>query len=108
MNARVRQREERWECKKLRDSARDRDCTMNSPWCDNVGVVWAHSNFSEHGKGVGLKCHDIFGCYCCGRCHVWFDTMSKQRGFSNDERRHVFQRAFERTLLIVVSEGVLK
>lgn len=108
MNARF--REPRWECKKLRDSARDKPCTMNSPWCNGnpATTVWCHSNFSEHGKSVGGKSHDIYGFYGCSDCHFWFDTASKQEGFSNEERRSWFQKAFERSLLIVVTEGILK
>lgn len=80
-------KEPRWECKKLRDSARDRPCTGQSDWCngDPNTTVWAHSNFSEHGKGVGMKAHDIFGAFLCSGCHLWFDTASKQEGFSNEE-----------------------
>lgn len=103
-------REPRWESKKLRDSAKGRDCTMVSPWCngDASSVVWCHSNHSEHGKGIGVKAHDIFGFYGCGACHVWYDTLSKQQGISNEERRHWFQKAHDKSLLIIVTEGVLK
>lgn len=110
MSTVLRQREPRWESKKLRDSARDKECTMASPWCngDRSTVVWCHSNHSEHGKGMGVKAHDIFGFFGCSGCHAWYDTASKQEGFSNDERRAAYHRAHDRSLLIVVTEGILK
>lgn len=106
----TRQREPRWECKKLRDSARDRDCTMQSPWCnhDPRTTIWCHSNHDEHGKGMGCKAHDIFGFYGCSACHEYYDTTSRQKGYSNDTRREWFRRAHERSLLIIVTEGILK
>jgi hypothetical protein len=108
MNARL--REPRWESKKLRDSARGRDCTMNSPWCNHnpETTVWCHSNHSEHGKAVGGKAHDIFGFYGCSDCNYWYDIASRQDGFSNDERRGWYQKAHDKSLLIIVTEGVLK
>lgn len=103
-------RQPRWESKKLRDSARDKPCTIQSPWCQQRTdtVVWCHSPFAEHGKGMGCKAHDIFGCYGCLECHTWLDTLSKQQGISNEERREAFRKAHERSLLIVVQEGILR
>lgn len=36
-------------------------------------VVWAHSNEQEHGKGAGIKAHDLLGNYLCFRCHQLYD-----------------------------------
>lgn len=110
MNDRLRQREPRWECKKLRDAARDRDCTILSPWCQNrrETVVWCHSPFQEHGKGMGAKAHDLFGCFGCLECHTWLDLSSKQQSVPHDERLLTFYRAMSRSLLIIVTEGILK
>jgi hypothetical protein len=108
MNARFRQ--PRWESKKIRDSARDRDCTIKSPWCQNrrETTVWCHSPFQEHGKGMGVKAHDLFGCYGCFECHTYLDLLSKQEGVHNDERRLAFYRAMCESLLVIVTEGILK
>lgn len=108
MNARW--REPRWESKRLRDSARGKDCTILSPWCQNrtETVVWCHSPFQEHGKGIGCKAHDIAGCYGCFECHTYLDTLSKQEGASRDERLLLFYRAMSRSLIVACLEGVLK
>jgi hypothetical protein len=110
MNMPLRQRLPRWESKKLRDSARGRDCTILSPWCQNrrETVVWCHSPFQEHGKGMGVKAHDLFGCYGCFECHTFLDLASKQEAMPHDERLLMFYRANSRSLLIVVQEGILK
>ncbi|HHQ1424422.1 DUF968 domain-containing protein [Acinetobacter baumannii] len=34
----------------------------------------AHSNFSEHGKGKGIKASDAFTVPLCHTCHFLFDT----------------------------------
>lgn len=57
---------------------------------------------------MGLKAHDVFGCFGCFDCHNWLDLLSKQQGIPIEERREWFRRAFERSLLIVVTDGVLK
>ena len=33
----------------------------------------AHSNWSEHGKGRGIKADDQFTIPLCHRCHQWLD-----------------------------------
>lgn len=82
---------------------------MASPVCNGNPdrVVWCHSNFSEHGKGVGLKAHDIFGFYGCDACHDWFDRASRTT-LTPDERREWFYRAFSKSLLVLLELGVLR
>lgn len=103
-------RQPRWISKKLRDSARDKDCTLESPWCKNRRdtVVWCHSPFQEHGKGMGCKAHDLFGCYGCFECHTYLDLASKQEGMPHDERLLMFYRAMTKSLCIAMAEGVIK
>jgi hypothetical protein len=60
-----------WRSKKLRESARHESCV--SCGANDGSVVWAHSNFNRHGKGMGIKAHDLFGAYLCHRCHSMFD-----------------------------------
>jgi hypothetical protein len=94
---------------KILAAAQGKHCTMRSPMCngDPNTVCWCHSNFSEHGKGVGLKAHDIFGFFGCSGCHRWFDIDSR-RGDSAAGRRAMFHRAHSESLLMLVQEGVLK
>lgn len=81
--------------KKLRDSARDEDCI----WCGtNDGTtVLAHSNEGAHGKGMGLKAHDLLSLYLCRSCHENFDSMAK------DEARQVFRDLLPKQLVRISS-----
>jgi hypothetical protein len=96
--------------KKLRDSARDEPCTMNSPMCNGnpETVVWCHSNFHEHGKGVGLKAHDVFGFYGCSGCHQWFDHDSKRYAEGLADRRDYYQRAHDKSIVRAIEKGVIR
>jgi hypothetical protein len=96
---------------KIRDSAKGRNCTMNSPDCNHnpETTVWAHSNYHEHGKGIGLKSHDIFGFFSCSGCHKWYDGEYVLHPCPHRVTRHeYYQRAHDRSLLILVKDGVLK
>lgn len=95
--------------RKIRESARGEDCTMNSPRCnyDPATSSWCHSNFQEHGKGVGHKAHDIMGFIGCSGCHYWFDIESR-RGVSKPERALAFYRAWAKSIIRLFEKGVIK
>jgi hypothetical protein len=82
---------------------------MRSPRCNGNRdtVVWCHSNHSQHGKGVGLKAHDIFGFYGCSGCHQWYDEISRYRGDPREIRDELFRWAHDRSLLRLLDKGVL-
>jgi hypothetical protein len=106
----LRQREPRIELPKLRKSAKDAPCCMvcHVPNTDG-NLVLAHSNWQEHGKGVGVKCHDIFGAIVCARpggCHDVIDGRASN--LSAEERRLMWERAHRATLVWWVQEGYLK
>lgn len=97
--------------KKLTESARGQSCTNCE--ADDGTVVWAHSNQQAHGKGKSLKAHDIFGAYLCMRCHSWLDCgIGKDPtgvyDDNRDDKREMWRRAHDRTLLRLVETGVLK
>ena len=100
------------EITKIRQSARGENCTMESPMCNfnPETVVWCHSDYSEHGRGMGHKAHDVFGFYGCSGCNSWYDTQSKAGKFSvsEDDRRWYYQRAHDRSLLKLLEKGVLR
>ena len=60
--------------KRIRASANGESCTLKVK-CNGSfnGVVWCHSNLQMHGKGMGQKANEIFGCYGCHECHSWLD-----------------------------------
>lgn len=60
--------------KAIRKSAKGENCTLRLIGCciGNESVVFAHLNSGW--KGTGNKSPDIFGCYCCHKCHAKLDS----------------------------------
>lgn len=76
---------------KILDAAEGEACTLLSPLCngDKRTVVACHSNEQVHGKGRGIKAHDIFVFFGCANCHSWFDDSSAPR----EQKREYFHYA---------------
>ena len=85
------------------------ECQLQIPGiCDTYtpdGCEPAHSNQQIHGKGKGLKAHDIYHAASCHSCHAFLDQGADM---SREDRRYYWQRGFERTLLHYFSMGWLK
>jgi len=66
--------------------------------CQNCGIEGqtqaAHSNWAEHGKGRGIKASDEFVAALCQTCHAELD---QGQHLSKDQRRQLWEAAFERT-----------
>lgn len=91
--------------KKLRDSARGRDCTMQVAGVCNYNsdtVILAHIN--TDGGSMGAKTDDFSACFACSDCHDWLD---QNKGTSED-RLFYTRRAMVRTWRIWAEEGVVK
>lgn len=91
---------------KITKSAQGRECTFQIPGVcnhDSNTTVWVHSDQIRHGKGGGIKAHDIFGAYGCSDCHAWYGEGKAGR----DEKRDAFQLAHEKSLLILLRSGVI-
>lgn len=93
----------------LLNLARDQ-CCQN---CGSTrGVVSAHANWSDFGKGKSHKAHDCFVAWLCDRCHSWLD-----QGIGSDPsglyigvregKREMWQRAANKTLLEMWRQGRL-
>ena len=55
---------------KLLKLAKDAPCSL----CGSIGTtVSAHSNYSEHGKGMGKKAEDCYIAFLCYQCHMEID-----------------------------------
>lgn len=72
------------------------ECQFKSPVC--VGHVAhgcepIHSDFSEHGKGMGIKADDDQHVAGCHACHLWFGEKRVQR----EALFNMFNAARERT-----------
>lgn len=83
--------------------ARDQSCTNCG--ADDGTIVAAHSNWSEHGKGMSIKAHDCFIAHLCARCHSWLDQggigMDPTGSFAPTyaDKREMFRRAMDKTTL---------
>lgn len=69
----LRQREPRYENRKLLDVAHDAPCflILGTP-CGVHPSVPCHSDMLSHGRGVGNKSHDYFAIPGCPDCHALF------------------------------------
>lgn len=105
----LRQRMPALEVAGLTATARDQQCTLLVPEVclflregRTDTTVWCHSNWQEHGKGVGLKAHDPYGCFGCAACHDWLD-----RG-RDPARRETFMEAVLRTYYLLFKNKRLR
>jgi hypothetical protein len=89
----------------IRRAACGEECTLRiGGVCnyDPATSVWCHSNRLEHGKGMGTKAHDIFGCIGCSACHAFYDGGYVRAGWTRAEVEHAFDIAMG------ISHGVLR
>lgn len=90
----------------LTDSAKHEACVS----CGNPNACWCHSNKYRHGKGRGIKAHDIFGFYGCLKCHDWFDGRSKEQPPTTFYWENIddwLMVMWERSMIIACSKGYL-
>lgn len=93
--------------KKLRDSAKHESCVSCGK--NDGTIVWAHSNTQRHGKGTGIKAHDIFGCYLCHNCHADYDKLSELSFIPKYgiNKWDWFIEKWERSMIIACNKGYL-
>lgn len=92
--------------RKLTQSAKHESCV--SCGADDGTIVWAHSNRHYHGKGTGIKAHDLFGAYLCHKCHTEFDSNEMPaHTFFCDSLEDWFRYMNERSLIIACRKGYL-
>lgn len=89
---------------RLKQSAQDAPCMMQSPLCDGgrTDICWRHSNHQRHGKGRGIKAHDVFGFYGCQGCEDWYSQEAER-----SERLPAFLEAWERSMIYAADGGYL-
>ena len=64
--------------KKLRNSARDQDCTlMLDEICNGDSGTTVFAHFNDGYQGMGLKANDTSGCFACSSCHDVIDGRIK-------------------------------
>ena len=91
--------------KKIRQSAKGEECTMNSPVCNfnPETTVFCHLNESFAGKGIGQKADDCAGFYGCSDCHAAYD----QNRLPPESGYFYLLRAYTRTIRRLIDKGVL-
>jgi hypothetical protein len=89
---------------KLRDAARDRECTVRIPDCCNFNpqtTVGAHFRLAGI-SGMGIKPPDILIAWACSACHERVDRDK------SPETQLAFAHGVMRTQVILHREGILK
>jgi hypothetical protein len=109
--------------KKIRDSARGQDCTVNSPHCNYLPetVRLIHYRSHDDGSGTALKPDDTSAAYACSGCDEWLGEgnrgskveITATPGHRNSileyyERQWYWFRACRRTWKLLIENGVLK
>jgi hypothetical protein len=100
--------------KKLRDSAKFESCV--SCGVSDGTIVWCHINSQKHGKGMGIKAHDLFGIFICTKCHDWFDRGSENANYPqcpdsyswHNQKDSWFIEMWEKSMIIACEKGYLK
>ncbi len=85
--------------KKLLAAVRELPCQH----CGMQGMTQAaHSNWSEHGKGMGIKASDEYVAALCMRCHYQLD---QGKDWDAQKRRQVWRAAWLSTVYWLVQLG---
>jgi len=75
---------------KLLALAKDAPCSL----CNSIGTtVSAHSNYSEHGKGMARKADDSYIAFLCYTCHMDIDQGAE----SYDSKKQRWYLALSKT-----------
>ena len=82
----------------------------NVPNCMGCGkvtdgtIVMAHANWSEYGKGMGIKAHDWAVAALCHACHASIDSGKLTR----QEKRDNWLAAHIKTLVWLFDTGIVR
>ena len=93
--------------KKLRNSARGRDCELRlTGTCNgnNETTVLAHIG---HDIGTSIKCNDTMAVFACSSCHDVIDGRVSYNSKANQNIQEDLLRALESTQSYWLSEGLL-
>ena len=75
-------------------------CEFSTP----NGCEPAHSNQLFHGKGTGMKCHDVYHVAACRSCHVELDNGKR---LTKQQRVDYWNDGFARTMLEYFKQGLV-
>ena len=97
------------ETKKIRDSAKGRQCTVRLPGCtfDTSTTVYAHLTGIRFGHGIAKKTN--LGAYCDHFCHDVVDgRIPMPSGMEKDDVDLAFYAGVLETTQLLLEEGLLK
>ena len=90
----------------LLDLCYEFDCLLQIPGiCTGGTGEPCHANWPEHGKGMGMKAHDVYAVPGCRSCHMALDQGSK---LSGEQRKDIWHRAFWKYLAMLWNRGLLR
>jgi len=79
---------------KLRQSAKDQNCTMNvATVCNGNSETTVLAHINTEGSAIGAKCDDYSAAFACSDCHRWLD----ERLGTEEDRLFYSRRAMVRT-----------
>lgn len=85
------------------------ECTIELPVvCRGYmpgGCVPSHSDRQIHGKGIAEKANDCFFAASCDRCNT---ALCDSKDFDRETKHTHWQRGFEKTLLMLWTNGWLR
>ena len=96
---------------KIRQSARDEECTLRFPGVCNFRTdttVLCHSNRLADGKGMGLKASDLNAAFGCSACHDCLDGRApRPEGFDYETMLYMFDKAVQITHMRLRAKGLM-
>jgi hypothetical protein len=94
--------------KKIRNSARDEDCTFRiAGVCNYDPATTVLCHLPDETKGIGKKSDDISAAYGCSNCHDAIDGRARNEEFEA-HRDWYMRRAQVRTWRQLIDKGVIK
>ena len=94
--------------KKIRNSARDEDCTFRIVGvCNYDPATTVLCHLPDESKGMGKKSDDISAAYGCSNCHDVVDGRVRNNEFEAHKDWYM-RRAQVRTWRQLIDKGVIK
>jgi hypothetical protein len=96
--------------KKLRDSARGEECTLQiHPYCEGQSETVVLCHLASEGHGIGLKSHDYWSAYGCATCHAIIDGRDQKafKAIGHEEIERCRVRGLYRTWDRMIASGLI-
>lgn len=93
----------------LRKLANGQECQIRIPGACNFNsetTILAHTPIKGT-HGMGMKCPDLIGAWCCSNCHDIIDGRKKTE-FSREEIANFKFEGVIRTQVALIEKGVIK